>query len=259
MKQLGTGNQSSMQKQEERKQKRARRDRKMYAILAVLLIALAILTTKVFASTGDSMAPEPKSKEIALETKVEKTSVEVTEPVTKEKAEEKEVVVKEEKTPAQPKKTEKVQKAEKGFSYNEDVPMPKAHQEYLYELTTEYGLDYVKTLAVIQHESVFDPNATNETQDYGYFQINIVNHQHLSELLGTQNAPFDPYVNMEWGTYMLSDLYAYWSEQGYQGQGLDDAVWSSYNKGKAGFLKYGHATEYIHKMKASIQKIESVM
>lgn len=141
--------------------------------------------------------------------------------------------------------------------YNELVPMPREHQEYLYELCELYGLDYIKTLAVIQHESLFDANATNATNDFGYFQINEVNHASLAEKLKTKNQPFDPYVNMQWGTYMLSDLYAYWEERGYHGQGLDDAVWSSYNKGVTGFLQYGHAVEYINRMKASIEKMES--
>lgn len=239
--------QQSVERREERKKKRLRYDRIFYSVIAILVIALIVLTTKAFALSTDEVketAPAPKS-EVVAEKEVEKE-------VEKE-TEEKVIEVKEVEAPAQPKKVET------GFVYNEEIPMPKAHQEYLFELTEQYGLDYVKTLAVIQHESVFDANAINPTNDYGYFQINIINHEHLSELLGTQNAPFDPFVNMEWGTYMLSDLYAYWSEQGYQGQGLDDAVWSSYNKGKAGFLKYGHAETYIHKMKASIQKIESVM
>lgn len=238
--------QQSIERREERKKKRLRYDRIVYTVIAFLFIALIVLTTKALATSTDEVketAPAPKSEVV-----VQKEQKEV----------EKKVEVKEVKVPAQPKKVE-AKKVETGFVYNEDIPMPKDHQAYLYELTEKHGLDYVKTLAVIQHESVFDANAINPTNDYGYFQINIVNHEPLSGLLGTPNTPFDPYVNMEWGTYMLADLYEYWSEQGYKGQGLDDAVWSSYNKGKVGFLKYGHAEEYIHKMKASIEKIQSVM
>jgi Transglycosylase SLT domain len=139
--------------------------------------------------------------------------------------------------------------------YNENIPMPKEHQEYLYELCEERGLDYQKTLAVIQHESVFDANAVNETNDYGYFQVNLVNHQELSEKLNTDNSPLNPYVNMNWGTFMLADLYSYWGEKGFRGETLDEVVWSSYNKGITGFKNNGHATTYISKMKEAIQTI----
>lgn len=142
--------------------------------------------------------------------------------------------------------------------YNPDIPMPKEHQEYLYKLCEEKGLDYKQTLAVIQHESVFDPNATNVTNDFGYFQINQINHTTLASKLQTANDPFDPYVNMQWGTYMLADLYQYWADKGYKGQSLTDAVWSSYNRGKTGFLRNGHAVEYVSKMKASVEQINNL-
>lgn len=137
--------------------------------------------------------------------------------------------------------------------YNSNIPMPKEHQEYLYKRCQELGLNYKKTLASIKHESDFNVNVVSETNDYGYFQINKVNHQDLSQKLDTANSPLNPYVNIDWGTYMLSDLYNYWKDQGYTGTGLDNAVWSSYNKGLNGFKKYGQATAYINKMQEAIQ------
>lgn len=137
--------------------------------------------------------------------------------------------------------------------YNPNIPMPKEHQEYLYKRCQELGLNYKKTLASIKHESDFNVNVVSETNDYGYFQINKVNHQDLSQKLDTANSPLNPYVNIDWGTYMLSDLYNYWKDQGYTGTGLDNAVWSSYNKGLNGFKKYGQATAYINKMQEAIQ------
>lgn len=203
----------------ERMAKRKKQDRLLVGIMALLVGLLIVLT-------GQALANDTKQAEA---------------PLTKE-AEVKVAVA-------------GVQKMEEASIYNPDIPMPKEHQEYLYELCQERGLDYVKTLAVIQHESAFNPNATNATNDFGYFQVNQVNHSTLAEKLDTVNDPFNPYINMDWGTYMLSDLYTFWSERGYHGQGLDDAVWSSYNKGRNGFILNGHAVSYINKMKASIENI----
>lgn len=142
------------------------------------------------------------------------------------------------------------------FPYNENILLPKEHQEYLYELCMEYGLDYYKTLAVIQHESVYDPNIISSTNDYGYFQINIVNHDRLSEATNTPKDPLDPYVNIQWGTYMLDELYDYWSERGISGDQLDTYVWSSYNKGITGFRKYGEATTYVNKVRTALEEVK---
>lgn len=143
------------------------------------------------------------------------------------------------------------------FPYSEKLPLPYEHQEYLYNLCVQYGLDYEKTLAVMEHESKFNPNAIGATSDFGYFQINSINHQWLSEKLGTANAPLDPYVNMQWGTFFLADLYEYWEGQGLTGDALDEAVLSSYNKGKAGFRRTGKATNYIAKVKESYALIQN--
>lgn len=133
--------------------------------------------------------------------------------------------------------------------------LPSEHYNYLQEKVEAYGLDMKKTLAVMKHESNFNPNAVSSTNDYGYFQINTVNHSRLSNLLGTPNKPLDPYVNIDWGTYMLHDLYKHWSEQGLSGSELDDAVMSSYNKGLTGYKKYGEATAYLEKWRTAYNNI----
>lgn len=149
------------------------------------------------------------------------------------------------------------QKPQHTFPYSEKLPLPYEHQEYLYNLCLQYGLEYEKVLAVMEHESKFNPNAIGATSDFGYFQINSINHQWLSEKLGTANAPLDPYVNMQWGTFFLDDLYDYWENQGLTGDALDEAVLSSYNKGKTGYRRTGKATNYIAKVKESYALIQN--
>ncbi|MDF2880028.1 MAG: soluble lytic murein transglycosylase and like regulatory protein [Clostridiaceae bacterium] len=139
------------------------------------------------------------------------------------------------------------EKNEKEDIYNENIPMPREHQEYLYELCKERGLDYKITLAVLKHESQFDANVIAD-RDYGYMQINLINHKYLSELLGTANKPLDPYININWGTYMLSDLYEYWESNGLTGKELEESVLSSYNKGITGYKRGGKAMVYLEKI-----------
>ncbi|HWL23599.1 MAG TPA: transglycosylase SLT domain-containing protein [Ureibacillus sp.] len=143
------------------------------------------------------------------------------------------------------------------FPYSEKLPLPYEHQEYLYSLCMDYGLEYEKVLAVMEHESKFNPSAIGATSDFGYFQINSINHEWLSQKLGTPNSPLDPYVNMQWGTFFLADLYDYWENQGLTGSALEEAVLSSYNKGKTGYRRTGKATNYIEKVRESYALIQN--
>jgi hypothetical protein len=153
----------------------------------------------------------------------------------------------------------KVKKESSGFVYNKEIPLPKEHQKYLYRLSQERGLDYEKTLAVIKHESGYDPTEISGTNDYGYFQVNKINHEELSEKLDTPNKPLDPYININWGTYKLSELYSYWEEKGVMGNQLDEYVWSSYNKGIGGFRKHGKATKYVKKVREALTEVHALM
>lgn len=145
-----------------------------------------------------------------------------------------------------------------GFEYNPEIPMPKEHQAYLYKLSKERGIDYEKALAIIKHESGFDPNEISETDDYGYFQVNKINHERLSEALNTPNDPLDPFVNINWGTYLLAELYEKWKEKGYRGNRLDEIVWSCYNRGERGYYENGVATNYVKKVRSALQEIQRI-
>nr|WP_106783281.1 transglycosylase SLT domain-containing protein [Lysinibacillus timonensis] len=150
-----------------------------------------------------------------------------------------------------------VSQTQPSFPYRKELPIPYEHQEYLYSLCEDYGLEYDKVLAVMEHESKFDPNAIGATSDFGYFQINAINHDWLSQTLGTPNDPLDPYVNMQWGTYMLSKLTNSWEYHGLTGVALEEAVLSSYNKGVSGYKKTGKATKYIEKVRKSYELIQN--
>lgn len=126
------------------------------------------------------------------------------------------------------------------------IPMDLAHQDYLHLMCERRDLDYIKTLAIIRHESTFNPNIRSGS-NYGYMQIHSMRHKKLSEQLKTANAPYNPYININWGTKILSDLYKTFEKEGYSGDELDRAVWSSYNKGEYGFRRTGEAKSYINR------------
>ena len=128
--------------------------------------------------------------------------------------------------------------------YKKTIPLSFNLQKYLYDLCVKRGLDYKETLAVIRHESSFNPRAKGGN-NYGYFQVSKVNHANLAKTLKTKNAPFDPYINMNWGTYMLSNLQNKYKKYGLKGSNLKAAVLSAYNKGEGGYARTGKATAYI--------------
>lgn len=151
-----------------------------------------------------------------------------------------------------------------GFYHIEGISMPKEHQRYLYDLCIERDLDYLKVMAVISLESNFKQDLISKTNDYGYMQINIVNHKRLSGILSRGNGPLDPYVNLNWGTYLLEELYNAWEKENVDStvkdgevfSKLDKYVMSSYNKGLTGFKRGGMATRYINLIEDRYRKLK---
>lgn len=175
---------------------------------------------------------EKAEKEKALKIEEERKAKEARDLLEKKKAQKNQV------KSVSNKKTGKTAQVEKGSFFVEGIGMSYEHQAYLYKMTQERGLEYLETLAFIGVESTYRANAQGGS-NYGYFQINKINHARLSQALGTNNNPFDPYVNINWGTFMIADLHSKYGDW--------HSILSAYNKGEAGFRKTGHATNYIHK------------
>lgn len=143
--------------------------------------------------------------------------------------------------------------------YKINLGLNEELQKLIYNKCQERNLDYIKVLGLIYHESKFEINSVSPTNDYGLFQINKINHDVLAEKLGTKNEPLDPKINIEWGTYLLCNLYNYWKEKGISEKELDYYVWSSYNKGLIGFQKYGEAKDYIENIDNSITYLNDII
>lgn len=126
-------------------------------------------------------------------------------------------------------------------TYN--VKMLLTEQEFLFYLCKGYDIDYSLMMAVIQVESDFDKELVSSTNDYGYMQINKMNHDELTKVLGVTDY-LDPEQNMRAGCYIFRKLF-----EKYQQPNL---VLMAYNMGETGAKRLWregiYETEYTQKV-----------
>ena len=106
-----------------------------------------------------------------------------------------------------------------------DCGMPEEQQEFVFYLCTGYNIDFTLVMALIEHESSFDPGVISSTNDYGYMQINVSNHEWLTETLGITDY-LDPYQNIRAGVFVLRKLFERYQDA--------DMVLMAYNMGENG-------------------------
>ena len=106
-----------------------------------------------------------------------------------------------------------------------DCRMPEEEQEFVFYLCSGYNMDFTLVMALIEHESHFDPDAVSKTNDYGYMQINIQNHEWLTETLGHTDYT-DPYQNIRAGVFVLRKLFERYQDV--------ELVLMAYNMGENG-------------------------
>lgn len=83
-----------------------------------------------------------------------------------------------------------------------DVPLSHALQNYIYEICVDEEVPVSLVIAMIDHESKFNPEAVSDTGDYGLMQINKINHDTLKEQYRTVDM-LDPYQNVYCGIKMI--------------------------------------------------------
>lgn len=105
------------------------------------------------------------------------------------------------------------------------VSMSDDMQRYIYRLCYANNIEFSFVMALIQHESTFQPTIISSTNDYGLMQINSINHEWLSEELGITDF-LDPYENVKAGIYILSDLFRKYEDPA--------KVLMAYNMGETG-------------------------
>lgn len=87
-----------------------------------------------------------------------------------------------------------------------DCKMPEEQQEFTYYLCAGYNIDFALVMALIQNESDFEPAVVSTTNDYGYMQINQINHRWLRDTIGVTDFT-DPYQNIRSGVFVLRKLF----------------------------------------------------
>ena len=83
-----------------------------------------------------------------------------------------------------------------------DVPLSHSLQRYIYEICADENVPVSLVIAMIEHESSFNPEEISSTDDYGLMQINTVNHSSLEEQYKTADL-INPYQNVFCGIKMI--------------------------------------------------------
>ena len=109
-----------------------------------------------------------------------------------------------------------------------DVPLSDSLQRYIYEICADENVPVTLVMAMIEHESGFDPKAVSPTDDYGLMQINAVNHEWLKEEYRCADM-MNPYQNVFCGISIISSYIDKYGE-------LDKAL-MAYNMGNYGAQK----------------------
>ena len=109
-----------------------------------------------------------------------------------------------------------------------DIPLSNSLQRYIYEICADEGVPVTLALAMIEHESGFNPEVISSTDDYGLMQINAINHEWLEEKYRVADF-LNPYQNAFCGITIIG---SYIEKYGDYGKAL-----MAYNMGDYGAQK----------------------
>lgn len=89
---------------------------------------------------------------------------------------------------------------------SEEGQLAVEYQDYLWEICKKYDVTeyYTLFLAQMWHESRYETDVISKTNDYGLAQINVCNHDWLSDTLGVTDF-LNPYQGIECCVYIMSD------------------------------------------------------
>lgn len=88
----------------------------------------------------------------------------------------------------------------------------KEYQEYIYEVANQNNIPFnvMMTIAHIESGGNFNNNGKiSSTDDYGFYQINVVNHNTINEKLGytSEDLLNDPYKNIDAAALIIKNIY----------------------------------------------------
>lgn len=94
-----------------------------------------------------------------------------------------------------------------------DVPLSDSLQRYIYEICADEDVPVTLVMAMIEHESGFNPEVISSTDDYGLMQINTVNHEWLEDKYRTANM-LNPYQNVFCGVSIIGSYIGKYEDLG---------------------------------------------
>ena len=134
-----------------------------------------------------------------------------------------------------------------------DIPLSDSLQRYIYEICADEGVPVTLALAMIEHESGFDPEVVSSTNDYGLMQINVVNHERLEEKYRCADM-LNPYQNVFCGITIIGSYLDRYED-------ITKAL-MAYNMGNYGAQKAWEdgvtSTNYSNKIISLMEKYEEV-
>ena len=134
--------------------------------------------------------------------------------------------------------------------YKRDIPLSDELQEYTYHTAQHYTVDYDLILAIMQTESQYNNIISDNGEDIGLCQINVINAEWLYKEYGLYNL-MEEHQNIEACAIILNKL---------QGQFDDEShVVMAYNLGAGKAQKYirsGKITEYTEKVYENLKEIK---
>ena len=92
-----------------------------------------------------------------------------------------------------------------------DVPLSHSLQRYIYEVCADEEVPVSLVIAMIDHESKFNPEEVSSTNDYGLMQINACNHSELEEQYHSADM-LDPYQNVFCGVKIIGSYIKTYSD-----------------------------------------------
>lgn len=134
-----------------------------------------------------------------------------------------------------------------------DIPLSDSLQRYIYEICADEKVPVTLAIAMIEHESGFNPEVISATDDYGLMQINSINHERLEEKYRTADM-LNPYQNVFCGISIIGDYIEKYEDYG--------KALMAYNMGEYGAKKAWEngvsSTQYSEKILILMQKYEEV-
>lgn len=136
-----------------------------------------------------------------------------------------------------------------------DVPLSHSLQRYIYEVCADEEVPVTLVMAMVEHESQFNPEIVSKTNDYGLLQINAVNHETLAEQYRTADM-LNPYQNIFCGVKIIGSYVR-------QYDGDYTKALMAYNMGAYGAAKAQESgitsTSYTETILALMQEYEEVL